>query len=200
MRDFGLSRTAQEKLQTYIALLTKWNAKINLVSKSTLADAWTRHVLDSVQVFHVKQEPSGHWVDLGSGGGFPGLVVAILADDQKLDLNVTLVESDQRKSTFQRTILRETETPATVITARIEEVAPLHADILSARALSDLDQLLDFAQRHRKQGGTALFPKGASWQKEVEKARESWRFDLDVHTSRTSPDSVILNIGEIARV
>lgn len=196
----GVSRETRERLQVYFELLKKWNPRINLVSKSTLSQAVERHFQDSLQVIGLQDQTSGHWVDLGSGGGFPGLVAAIAAKDDAPDMKFTLIESDQRKCAFLRTVLRETDTKANVITQRIEAVDPQEANVLSARALAELPKLLEFTRRHRLPNGVALFPKGASWEKEVQKAQESWSFKMEVHTSKLSPDSVVLKIGEIARV
>lgn len=202
MTDIGLtvSRETISQLEDYVALLEKWNPRINLVARSTLGQIWERHFVDSAQVFAYAPEGARHWVDLGSGGGFPGLVVAVLAKELRPELSVTLVESDTRKATFLRTVIRELKLPATVIDARIEAVEPLQADVLSARALADLTQLLGFADLHRKHEGIALFPKGATWKKEVQEAQQSWRFEYERFTSKTEAEAVILRIGEIEHV
>lgn len=202
MTDIGLtvSRETISQLEAYVALLEKWNPRINLVARSTLGQIWDRHFVDSAQVFAYAPEDAQHWVDLGSGGGFPGLVVAVLAKELRPELRVTLVESDTRKATFLRTVIRELKLPAKVIDARIEAVEPLQADVLSARALADLKQLLGFADLHRKSGGVSLFPKGATWKKEVQEAQQSWRFDYERFTSKTEAEAVILRIGEIEHV
>ena len=202
MTDIGLtvSRETISQLEVYVALLEKWNPRINLVARSTLGQIWDRHFVDSAQVFAYAPDDARHWVDLGSGGGFPGLVVAVLAKELRPELRVTLVESDTRKATFLRTVIRELKLPAKVIDARIEAVEPLQADVLSARALADLKQLLGFADLHRKSSGVALFPKGATWKKEVQEAQQSWRFDYERFTSKTEAEAVILRIGEIEHV
>lgn len=188
-----VSRETAERLALVESLLRKWNPAINLVSRNTLADAWTRHILDSAQLFGLSQ-PSGHWVDMGSGGGFPGLVIAAIAEGQGADLSVTLLESDQRKATFLRQAAREVAPRTRVLTDRIESAPPQNADTLSARALADLPALLDFASRHLAKDGTALFPKGANWKQEVEQARKDWHFDLTVHPSTTDPAGAILAV------
>lgn len=188
--EFDVPRGTLDRLTAYEALLRKWTPRINLVAKSTLDDLWTRHFRDSAQLAALAG-PAETWADLGSGGGFPGLVVAML----RPDTHVTLVESDQRKATFLRAVARETDTPATVIAKRIEDVDPLATQVLSARALAPLPALLTFAERHLAPGGIALFPKGATWRDEVAKALESWRFDCEEYPSQTDPDGVILKIG-----
>ena len=199
LRDLNVSRETLARLETYAALLQKWNPRINLVSRNSLADLWTRHIVDSVQVFRVGPE-TDHWVDLGSGGGFPGLVVAILAAEEMPACRVTLIESDQRKSAFLRTVARETGVSCTVLSERIETAPPQQAGVLSARALADLNTLLSYAERHLAPGGTALFPKGVSWEKEVEEARVQWSFDLDPITSLTEPGAAILKVEGVSRV
>lgn len=197
--DLNVSRETLDKLQAFADLVQKWTSKINLISKPSVPEVWDRHILDSAQLYDLAPS-SGHWIDLGSGGGFPGIVVCILAQGQGADQTFTLVESDQRKSTFLRTAIRELSLDARVLTQRIEEIAPLQADILSARALADLDALLGFAEMHLKPGGTALFPKGAQWEKEHRDAQIQWPYDCDPIKSKTNPDAAILKIKDIARV
>lgn len=191
--SLDVSRETFAKLGVFDDLLNKWNPRINLVSRKSLPDVWTRHISDSLQVYKCI-EAQGHWVDLGSGGGFPGVIVAIVASVENPDLRVTLVESDQRKSAFLRAVLRETGSVGTVITDRIENVDPLEADVLSARALADLAKLLDFSQRHLKPAGIALFPKGITWKKEIEHAKQEWNFDFEAVKSVTEPSAVVLKI------
>ncbi|MFG6499136.1 16S rRNA (guanine(527)-N(7))-methyltransferase RsmG [Sulfitobacter sp. 1A13191] len=196
--DLDVSRETFEKLKAFAELVRKWNPKINLVSKSSLDDLWPRHILDSVQILELATG-RGRWVDLGSGGGFPGIVVSILNQEEHR-FDVVMVESDQRKSAFLRTAIRELDLTAKVKTERIEELECLEADVLSARALADLTKLLGFAELHLKRGGIALFPKGQSWQREDLEARQDWNYDLETVTSKTNSDAAILKIKDIARV
>jgi 16S rRNA (guanine527-N7)-methyltransferase len=195
-----VSRETMAQLDTYAALLEKWNPAINLVSKASVADAWNRHFLDSAQIFELSKVKSGHWVDIGTGGGFPGMVVAIMAKELAPDLVFTFVESDQRKCTFLRTVSRETNVPITVISQRIEDVTPLNASILSARALAPLVVLLGFADQHLQANGQALFQKGASYRQEVKAALETWVFQSEECRSITDDAAVILSLGDIRRV
>jgi len=188
-----------ERLTQFHDLLLKWNKRINLISRMTENDAWSRHIWDSAQINHLSPKAS-RWLDIGSGGGFPGLVVAILAKNDNPDRHITLVESDQRKSVFLRTVIRELSLNATVKVERIERLAPAQADVISARALADLARLLDFADQHLVTGGTALLMKGENWQNEVEIARKTWSFQLVAHKSKTSPHAAILEIKELQRV
>ena len=193
-RVTGVSRETIERLEVYEALLQKWNPRINLVSRQTLPELWARHFLDSAQLYDLVPEGAQRWVDLGSGGGFPGLVVAILARETRPSRQIVLVEADLRKSAFLSTVIRDLSLNAKVLSARIEAAPPQAADILSARALAPLENLLGFAERHLAAGGTALFPKGAGWSEELAQARQNWSFDCDAVPSETSPDARILKI------
>jgi len=199
LSQLNVSRETFKRLQSFEAVIRKWNPSINLISKNSMAELWERHIVDSVQVFRAV-EPSGHWVDLGSGGGFPGLIIAILAHEECPELQVTLVESDQRKSAFLRNAARECGVKCKVISKRIEQAEPQNADFLSARALADLTILLEFAERHLKPGGIALLPKGVTWKKELDQALKKWSFDVEAITSHTEPDAAILKIKGVTRV
>lgn len=195
-----VSRETAERLQILEGLLRKWTKAINLVSAASLEDFRSRHILDSAQIFALRGTSFGRWVDLGSGGGLPGAVIAIMAHDQAPGITVTCVESDQRKAAFLRTVSRETDVPFDVISQRAESIAPLAADIVSARALASLDVLLQHARRHLAPGGIALFPKGATHRKERDAAEKNWRFDAEVFTSQTDPNAVIYKVGALSRV
>ncbi|QOL82044.1 16S rRNA (guanine(527)-N(7))-methyltransferase RsmG [Pseudooceanicola spongiae] len=194
-----VSRETFERLETYVDLLVRWNSKINLVSKTTIPQVWERHLTDSAQLFSLSSTFTS-WVDMGSGGGFPGLVIAIYAAEFCSEGHVTLIESDQRKCAFLRTVGRETGVDVTVISERIESVPPQNADVISARALTSLDGLLEFSVRHMDPNGTALFLKGARWNLELEEAKRLWRFRYEAHQSKTDPEAVILEVGGIERV
>jgi len=195
----NVSRETQVKLDLYLDLLRKWNSKINLISKSSLQDAVNRHFDDSMQVAALAPVDAFTWADFGSGGGFPGAVVAIVLRDVSPKLKLTLVESDQRKAAFLRTVSRETKVPMTVLTQRVEDVLPLNSDVVSARALAPLPILFDFAERHLAQTGKAFFMKGKNWKDDLETAQNQWNFRWEVHKSVTNPEAVILEIGELCR-
>ncbi|MDA5092982.1 16S rRNA (guanine(527)-N(7))-methyltransferase RsmG [Aliiroseovarius sp. KMU-50] len=197
--ELDVSRETLERLKIYAELLKKWNPAINLVAPSTLDDLWHRHMLDSAQVFLARPELAKSWCDVGTGGGFPGVVVAIMAKDAMPELKVTCIESDIRKATFLRTVLRETDVTADVISDRIEKAPEQNADVFSARALAPLKDLLNFSQRHLADNGACLFLKGARFQEEIDEARENWRFEVDKIPSMTNSDAVILKIGAINR-
>ncbi len=192
--------SVMSRLDRLVGLLRKWNTAINLVAPSSLDEAWSRHVVDSAQIFELAGERCRHWADLGSGAGFPGLVVALVAKDLAPDMRVTLVESDQRKAEFLRTVSRETNVHVTVHAERIEAVLPLQADVVSARALAPLPVLCGYAERHLAKGGRAVFLKGARAGEEVQTARRDWRFSLSSVPSRTDPHASVLVLEELCRV
>ncbi len=196
----NVSHETMARLEQYAALLRKWNPTINLVSKASIPHLWQRHIIDSAQIYHLAQHPITHWADLGSGAGFPGLVIAIMAMETGSPAKITLVESDLRKATFLRSVIREIGINATVINDRIEKIPSLNANILSARALADLTSLLEFADRHLAPNGTALFMKGENWQKELNEAQSKWHFRHQLATSTTESGPVILKIQGISRV
>jgi 16S rRNA (guanine527-N7)-methyltransferase len=197
--QFDVSRETLERLEIFEAILLKWNPRINLVSRNSLPFLWERHIADSIQVFRCADEVVDTWVDIGSGGGFPGIIVGILAAEITSKTKVTLIESDQRKSAFLRSAARECGIDISVLNERIEKVPGQKADILSARAVADLDILLEFSERHLAEQGTALFPKGASWKKEVDNAGLRWRFDVEPITSLTESEAVVLKIKGVTR-
>lgn len=198
----SLQLTAQEiaDLRRFAEIVLRWNPRINLVSKSSAADIWDRHILDSAQIFDLAPENAESWVDLGSGGGFPGIVVAVIAAQRRPALAMTLVESDQRKAVFLRQAIRELGLRATVRSQRIEQITDQRADVVSARALAGLPELLALASPLLAEGGTCLFAKGASRQQELDAARQSWSFSVTEVPSITDPGAAILRITEVHHV
>ena len=197
--DFDVSRETLERLRAYQALVEKWNPTINLISKGDVGEIWQRHILDSLQIPALKLEYS-HWVDIGSGGGFPGLVIAICALENAPEATHTLIESDLRKSTFLRTVIRELGLNAKVLQERIENVRPLEADVVSARALASLDLLCEFSARHLGPEGKAVFLKGRTVDQEIEQAKNAWTFELRKVPSKTDPEAAIVILEGIERV
>ena len=187
------------RLEEYAALLAKWNPVINLVSKSTLPDVWQRHMRDSAQLWPLCPKGARLWVDMGSGGGFPGIVIAILAAELAPEMRVILIESDQRKATFLRTVAQTLGLELRVESQRAEDVPPLGADVVSARALTALSGLLPLAQRHLAENGVAIFPKGQSAAQELTDALELWQFAVTKTPSETDHQAVVLQIRDIAR-
>ncbi|MCJ9722798.1 16S rRNA (guanine(527)-N(7))-methyltransferase RsmG [Agrobacterium sp. SHOUNA12C] len=191
-----VSRETQGRLQHFAELFQKWAKTINLVAPSTVDDLWRRHIADSAQIFQLHPKPA-RWVDLGSGGGFPGIITAILLAEQK-DGHVDLAESNQKKAAFLRVCLRECEARGAVHAVRIEEAPKIIADcdVISARALAELDMLLDYVApwAERNENLRLLLHKGRDYEREVHKARGRWEFDLVKHNSVVESDSVILEL------
>lgn len=194
----NVSRETLEKLKSYEARLLKWNPAINLVSRNTLTQVWARHFLDSAQIFDLAQNTANSWIDLGSGGGFPGMVVAIMAQGAGRDLPVTLVESDRRKCAFLADVSRETSCPIQIIPKRAESLTGEY-DIISARAFAPLLDLFAYAEPLAHPNSTLLFPKGARWQDELTTAQKHWHMNMNAHPSRSDPDAAILTISDFRR-
>lgn len=195
----SVSRETMQTLEAFEALVQRWNPAINLVSKASLPLLRSRHTLDSSQLFAHCPPKATRWFDLGSGGGFPGIVVAALAKELQPQLRISLVESDLRKATFLREAARVLSLPADVYSERIESLAPANADVLSARALAPLSMLLAYADQHLAKGGVALFPKGHQYESELSEARKSWAFDLSIARSQLDENAAILEIRNVRR-
>ncbi|TRD22782.1 16S rRNA (guanine(527)-N(7))-methyltransferase RsmG [Palleronia caenipelagi] len=191
-----VSRETQERLEEFADLVRQWNPRINLVARSTLADLWARHVEDSLQVSLIPAEDVSAWCDIGSGGGFPGVVVAIA----RPEISVTLIESDLRKATFLRHACRTLSLNARVLSDRIENVEPQAAPVVSARALAPLTDLLGLASRHGMATTRYLFPKGVRHEEEIRIARKDWSFHIDLIPSAIEKGSVILDLQRVQRV
>ncbi len=196
-REFGVSRETCERLEAYIALLRRWNARINLVARGTIDAAWARHVADSAQLFDLAPAAASSWIDLGSGAGLPGLPVAALAAERVPGLHVTLVESDTRKAAFLVTAAAEMGLDVTVEPRRIEALPARPYDVVSARALATLDRLCALAHRFSARGTVFLFPKGARLDSELTAATAGWHIRAERIASRTDPEATVLKILEL---
>jgi len=195
-----VSRETGERLEAYVALIRKWNKADNLVGSSTLDTIWQRHIADSAQLVALFPE-SRRWLDLGSGGGLPAIVVAILLAGQK-GAAVHLVESNRRKCAFLRQAIRTTGAPATVHEGRVEAVladwqAPV--DMVSARAFAPLSRLLDLAAPVMTLGVPGAFHKGQDFVREIAETPQSWGCDLVKHDSRLGAGGVILEVRNLRR-
>jgi 16S rRNA (guanine527-N7)-methyltransferase len=188
----SVSRETLDRLQIYLDLLVRWQQRINLVGPSTLEDPWRRHIVDCCQLWRLWPENARSVVDLGSGAGLPGLVLAIMGAPE-----VHLVESDQRKAAFLREAARACGAAATIHAGRAETVPPLAADVMTARALAPLPELLRLAERHVHPGTTCLFLKGRTAASELTRAREAWTMRVASVGSLSDPEGQILLISEI---
>jgi 16S rRNA (guanine527-N7)-methyltransferase len=192
----NVSRETISALETYAALLRKWQKAINLVSAATLEDVWRRHFLDSAQLLPLLPEGDGHVTDLGSGAGFPGLVLALLTGRP-----INLVESDQRKAAFLGEVSRATGCAGRVQihAARVEALKPWASPVITARALADLTQLLDWASPFLSTASVCVFPKGAKAEDELTAALRVWKMTVERVRSVTDPTGLILRLSHLER-
>jgi 16S rRNA (guanine527-N7)-methyltransferase len=195
-----VSRETLERLGAFEDLVRKWTKKINLIARNDVDHIWDRHIVDSAQVWASAPDEWNHWVDIGSGGGFPAIILATIAVEKKPDARFTLIESDQRKATFLRTAIRELNLNAIVLDDRIELAPPQNADVISARALASLTILLGFAERHLAPNGIAVFQKGKSADDEIIEAKHTWAFDYNKVPSITNGDACVISIKGFSRV
>lgn len=189
----GVSRETYRQLEILVETLERWQKAINLVGRTTMDSVWKRHIQDSAQIVPLIPREAKTLADLGSGGGFPGLVIAAM----RPDLQLTLIESDARKAAFLGEAARKMglqDLPKIVI-QRIETAPPSDADVVTARALAPLALLLEWAQRHRSDTAICLFHKGKGWQAEVDEAKKEWDFSPEPIASVTDRDAVILRIA-----
>ena len=192
-----VSRETMERLELFAELLTKWQKTINLISPATLPHIWSRHILDSAQVLDHAPQTARTWADLGSGGGFPGLVCAAIAQETRPDLRINLVEADLRKAAFLRESARQMDLTVGVFSRRIEDMPTQSADVVSARALAPLATLCGYAHRHLRPGGIALFQKGARHAEELETARQGWQMEVTTVPSITDAEAVLFRIENL---
>lgn len=188
-----VSRETFSRLSNYVELLEKWNRTINLIGKATTSDIWTRHIEDSLQILPLIPSSTTSIADFGSGGGLPGLVIACALPET----TIWLVEKDQRKAAFltqAASILSLKH--VTVMSEKIETIEKKF-DCITARALAPLKDLCALAYPRLKQGAICLFPKGENFATEVEKAREEWHFNSQLHTSKTNEKSCLISITEL---
>ena len=186
-----VSCETREALETYHKLLLQWQKTVNLVSPSTIDHAWLRHFQDSYQLIELAPTHKEKWLDLGSGAGFPGLVVAIVSGRWK----VTLVESDKRKCGFLREVARRTDVQVEIIADRIESIPLQSADVISARALAPLKDLVQLAQLHMSENTTLLFPKGANVETEIADLPQEWQDRIELIQSKTDQRAKIVRIS-----
>ncbi|MEO1198625.1 MAG: 16S rRNA (guanine(527)-N(7))-methyltransferase RsmG [Pseudomonadota bacterium] len=196
--EFSVSRETLAQLDLFVDLLLHWQARINLISPDTISELWTRHVLDSAQI--VAHLPKAEMIcDLGSGAGFPGIVVSCLADRR---FGTILIEKSAKKSAFLREAIRLLDLNARVETSRIEECLPMLAgdvSVITARALAPLPELLALAEPAFIKGAEAVFHKGKTAHAELTEARQSWMIDMRLEPSRSADEGVLVCIKQAKR-
>jgi 16S rRNA (guanine527-N7)-methyltransferase len=191
-----VSRETRDQLEALVHTLGRWQKAINLIGKATVEDIWIRHILDSAQMVPLIPRQAKKLVDLGSGGGFPGLVLAAL----RPELAVTLIEADARKGAFLGEAGRRMglKNQPKVVVSRIEAAPPTEAEIITARAVAPLGQLLAWAAPHRTDTAICLFHKGKGWQAELAEAMKDWEIQSQPFSSVTERDAVLLRINQFA--
>lgn len=201
-RKFLVSRETLARFNLYESLLRRWQPAVNLVAPTTLSHVWGRHFADSAQLASLVPASAKSLADLGSGGGFPGLVLAILLGGERLD-RVVLVESDQRKAAFLREVARQTGTAVEVVSARIESPAARErigkVEVVSARALASLDALFELAAPLLAENGIGLFLKGKDAAAEIESARVRWQFEVELTPSLTDNKASVVTVRGLRR-
>lgn len=186
-------------LEEFVSLLSRWNRRINLISRNDSHDLWQRHIVDSAQLMPLAPKTAESWLDVGSGAGFPGLICAIIAKNERRPITFTLIESDTRKVAFLREAIIRFELPVTILNERIENIALEPQDVISARALASLDKLLDYTYPFSHEKSVFLFPKGRLAKTELTDASKSWHMKVAEIASQTDPEGSILKISEVNR-
>lgn len=189
-RDSGVARETLDRCHTFVKALTEWNQRLNLVAPSTIPDVWRRHLWDSAQLVSLIPKGAKTLVDLGSGAGFPGIVIAIM----RPDLDVHLVESIQKKCRFLEEAAKAAEAPLTVHCTRAEDLPKLKADVITARAVAPLARLFPLAYPFFKPGSVGLFLKGKALNDELTLAGKSWRLDATPVPSKSDPSGTVLRV------
>jgi len=199
---FGVSDARMQRLETYAALLRKWQTAVNLVAPDSLDVVWKRHFADSAQLLPLIR-PGAVCLDFGTGAGFPGMVIAMLSASPD-EARVQLVESNARKCAFLRDVARQTATPVEIHNARIEEIAArgtvTQVDVIMARGVAPLAKLLELSRPFFGRETVGLFLKGRRAEAEIDDARRGWAFDLRAHASMTEPDGQVLEVRALERL
>lgn len=204
MNDFEkiytVSRETYQKLEQLVALLNEWQAKFNLVSNNSLPDVWQRHIADSAQLFKYLSNQVDSVYDIGSGAGFPALVLAIMAQEQYPRIKFTLIESITKKTLYLNAVKTALSlNNVIIINQRTEDLTLPTADVITARAVASLDKLLEYVFKFTTRQTKLIFPKGRSFREELEAAGKMWNFKLEVCKNEISDDGVVLLLENLRR-
>lgn len=194
-----VSRETFEKFETIQQQLLLWSKRFNLVSPSSLPHFWVRHVLDSVQLYELAPRSAKNWLDIGSGAGFPGIILAIMLM-QRPGAQMTLIEANGKKASFLRHCAREVGAQVKVVNQRIEDISPFTAEVITARALSSLSDLLEYSLPFCDKNTLLVFPKGKRVEAELSEALVDWKIQYSHHSSITDTDANILSVRSFSRV
>jgi len=192
------SADVMARMDAFLAILTDWNSRMNLVGPSALAEFWGRHAFDSAQL--LKLAPDARiWADLGAGAGFPGIILAIFLKDCE-GARVHLIESMAKRCAFLRSVSIDLGLPTLIHNSRAESLQLSPVEVVTARALAPMPRLLEYAQPLLRGSAVGLFLKGRDVEKELEEARKSWRFDVSLSPSASDPEGRIVSLKRLSRV
>ena len=197
MDTYNVSRETFELLKAYEASLVEWQKKFNLVSNSSLLDSWNRHFEDSAQLFSYIPDGAEVLLDFGSGAGFPGMVLAIMAKAKTPYLKFKLIESIGKKTLYLKEVAKFSGANVEIVNDRIEKLPPQKADVITSRAMASLKELLNYTKRFMKPETVCIFPKGQKYLEEIAEAEKTWTFDCEVYDSKTSTEGKILIIRHL---
>ena len=198
IEKYNVSRETFDKLKTYEASLIEWQNKFNLVSNNSLSDAWNRHFLDSVQLMEYIPNNAKSLLDFGSGAGFPAMVLAVLAQQLQPKLKITLIESIKKKTVYLNTVRKICDLDVTVVNDRIENLPQQKTDVITSRAMCNLSDLFKYAYRFTTKNTIMIFPKGKSYQAELDNAKKQWRFNYQIKENKVCNEGVILVINHLS--
>ena len=194
----GASADIMDRMDAFLTILTDWNARMNLVGPSALAEFWGRHAYDSAQL--LKLAPDARiWADLGAGAGFPGIVLAVFLKDRE-GAKVHLIESMAKRCAFLRSVSMDLSLPTLIHNSRAESLHLSPVDVVTARALAPMPRLLEYAQPLLRGSAVGLFLKGRDVERELEEARKSWRFEVSLSPSASDPEGRIVSLKRLSRV
>ena len=200
MQKYDVSRETFDRLKLYQDLLMEWQTRFNLVSKNSLEDAWSRHFIDSVQLFRYIPSSAKTLLDFGSGAGFPGLVLAVVAKEKTPYLKIGLVESILKKTQYLKEVATRLELSVDIINDRIEKITFPKVDVITSRAMTSLDGLLGYAYRFCKTETVCIFPKGKKYAQELAEAHKNWKFKCRIEPSDISEEGKILIISNLHKI
>ncbi len=200
MQKYDVSRETFDRLKLYQDLLMEWQTRFNLVSKNSLEDAWSRHFIDSVQLFRYIPSSAKTLLDFGSGAGFPGLVLAVVAKEKTPYLKIGLVESILKKTLYLKEVATRLELSVDIINDRIEKITFPKVDVITSRAMTSLDGLLGYAYRFCKTETVCIFPKGKKYAQELAEAHKNWKFKCRIEPSDISEEGKILIISNLHKI
>ena len=201
LAKYNVSRETKDRLVAFVSVLQEWNSKINLVSKNSMAEVWQRHVLDSLQLINFLPADIKHLVDIGSGAGFPGVILAIALMEKQPKAKVTLVESIGKKTVYLKDVCSRIGLVNTVVeNQRIENMSFGAIDVITARAVAALEVLCGYCAPISGKKTKMLFLKGKSYADEMAVSQQKWKYDYHIHENMYSTDGVILELSNLRKV